>query len=68
MKLNVSINLNFDCSLRTIQFLFKTPSNRFQTTCSIKVQNRENGGSCECGNEPPGSMKCREFLNPSVKK
>jgi hypothetical protein len=21
------------------------------------------GGSCECGNEPSGSIKCREFLN-----
>ena len=19
-------------------------------------------GACECGNEPPGSIKCREFL------
>ena len=20
-------------------------------------------GTCECGNEPPGSIKCGEFLN-----
>jgi len=68
MKLDVQINLNFDCSLRIIQFLFKMSSNRFQTICPIKVQNRENVGSFECGNEPLRSMKCKEFLNRSVKK
>jgi hypothetical protein len=26
------------------------------------VQDREVAGSCNCGNEPPGSIKCGGFL------
>jgi hypothetical protein len=27
------------------------------------AQDRDGAGSCECGNEPPGSIKCEEFLD-----
>jgi hypothetical protein len=26
------------------------------------AQDRDVAGSCECSNEPPGSIKCGEFL------
>jgi hypothetical protein len=27
------------------------------------TQDRDGWHACECGNEPPGSIKCREFLD-----
>jgi hypothetical protein len=27
------------------------------------AQDRQVAGTCECGNEPSGSIKCGEFLN-----
>ena len=27
------------------------------------AQNRELAGTCDCGNEPSGSIKCGEFLD-----
>jgi hypothetical protein len=32
-------------------------------TLSSWLRIRQVGGTCECGNEPSGSMKCREFLD-----
>jgi hypothetical protein len=29
----------------------------------ILLRTGPGGGSCECGNELPGSIKCREFLD-----
>ena len=30
--------------------------------CSVSGQEQA-AGSCECGNKPSGSVKCREFLD-----
>jgi hypothetical protein len=35
--------------------------NRRRWEDDIKIDVKEMGGSCECGNEPPGSIKCGEF-------